>query len=203
MEQIGLTVILLAIFAAAIALVVVEPPRSSSRELGSLIARRLACVPRHPGDPCGRNPLVVAYGGAVAKTVRALALEPTPTLSGGGVGLVPVDFRRCRSRSCAIPGTREDLTASGRRVTLFTEVRDRRRSGQGLEILYWSYLPTLGWRAAIRTASADDLAAASGLRLRAREHPLLVPLETLDGRDHFRFLQGEEPPWRWRVPSRP
>jgi hypothetical protein len=31
--------------------------------------------------------------------------------------------------------------------------------------------------------------------------PKLVPLETLVGRNHFEFVAGEEPPWRWRVES--
>ena len=29
---------------------------------------------------------------------------------------------------------------------------------------------------------------------------MLVPLETLDGRNQYDFAAGEEPPWRWRVP---
>ena len=33
------------------------------------------------------------------------------------------------------------------------------------------------------------------------EVPVLVPLETLDGRNQYDFAAGEEPPWRWRVPS--
>ena len=28
-----------------------------------------------------------------------------------------------------------------------------------------------------------------------------MPLETLDGRNQYEFAPGEEPPWRWRVPS--
>jgi hypothetical protein len=32
--------------------------------------------------------------------------------------------------------------------------------------------------------------------------PVLVPLETLAGRNHYDFGSGEEPPWRWRVESR-
>ena len=202
-EQIGLTIVLAGVFATAIAMIVVEPPASSSRELGAMIARRIACVPRHPEAPCGRNPLAVAYGAPVAKAVRALAPEPVAIPAGGGVALMPVDFRRCRSRSCAEPGLRRGLTRSLRRVTLFTEVRDGRRSGRGLEIRYWSYLPSLGWRVSVEAAGREEIEAASGIRLRASDHPLLVPLETLDGRDHLRFATGEEPPWRWRVESRP
>lgn len=203
MEQIGLTMVLVCVFATAIAMIVIEPPASSSRELGAMIARRIACVPRHPDAPCGRNPLAIAYGTPVAKVVRELAPEPLATPAGGGIALLPVDFRRCRSRSCAEPGLRVGLTRSMRRVTLFTEVLDGRRAGRSLEIRYWSYLPSLGWRVSLRTAGPQEIESSSALRLRADDHPILVPLETLDGRDHLDFTVGEEPPWRWQVESRP
>ena len=31
--------------------------------------------------------------------------------------------------------------------------------------------------------------------------PALIALETLDGRNHYDFAPGEEPPWRWQVES--
>jgi hypothetical protein len=31
--------------------------------------------------------------------------------------------------------------------------------------------------------------------------PALVALETLDGRNQYEWLAGEEPPWRWGVDS--
>lgn len=201
-EQIALALVLAAVFATAIAFVTVAPPVSSSRELGSLIARRLACVPRHPDAPCGRNPLVLAYGSPVAKAVRMLAPDPLAVAAGGGVSLLPVDFRRCRSRSCALPGERSGLTASLRRVTLFTQVTDRRRSAGRVEIRYWSYLPSLGWRVTETSAGELEVEAASTLRLRRLDHPVLIPLETLDGRDHLDFSPGEEPPWRWQIAGR-
>jgi len=202
-EQIALALLLAAVFATAIAFVTVAPPASSSRELGSLIARRLACVPRHHDAPCGRNPLVLAYGSPVAKAVRMLAPDPPAVAAGGGESLLPVDFRRCRSRSCALPGSNSGLTASLRRVTLFTQVIDRRPSSGRVEIRYWSYLPGLGWRVTEASAGRLEVEAASGLRLRRLDHPVLVPLETLDGRDHLDFPSDEEPPWRWHVASRP
>jgi hypothetical protein len=61
----------------------------------------------------------------------------------------------------------------------------------------------LGWEPAERTAGADEVAAASGIRLSLEDVPALVPLETLPGRDHYLFPPGEEPPWRWSVPPRP
>lgn len=202
-EQIALALLLAAVFATAIAFVTVAPPASSSRELGSLIARRLACVPRHHDAPCGRNPLVLAYGSPVAKVVRMLAPDPPAVAAGGGESLLPVDFRRCRSRSCALPGSNSGLTASLRRVTLFTQVIDRRPSSGRVEIRYWSYFPGLGWRVTEASAGRLEVEAASGLRLRRLDHPVLVPLETLDGRDHLDFPSDEEPPWRWHVASRP
>lgn len=203
MEQIALAMVLAGVFAVSIAFIVAAPPLSSSRELGGLIARRLACVPRHPEAPCGRNPLVMAYGSSIGKLVRLLAPEPLATEAGGGATLLPVDFRRCRSRSCALPGIRPGLTASLRRVTLFTEVTDERRSLGLVHVKYWSYLPSLGWRSTTRTAGVAEIERARGLRLNRLDHPVLVPLETLDGRDHVQFTGGEVPPWRWQVASRP
>jgi hypothetical protein len=53
------------------------------------------------------------------------------------------------------------------------------------------------------TAVGDDadLAAAAAIRLNLEDDPALVPLETLAGRNHARFPRGEQPPWRWRVPT--
>lgn len=200
-EQIALALVLAAVFATAVAFVAVAPPISSSRQLGALIAGRLACVPRHPDAPCGRNPLALAYGSPIGKVVRLLAPEPTAVAAGANQSLLPVDFRRCRQRSCALPGIRPGLTASMRRVTFFTEVADRRRSTGTVEIRYWSYLPSLGWRATSRSAGEAEIEAASTLRLRVSDDPALVPLETLDGRDHIDFPRNEEPPWRWMILS--
>lgn len=181
----------------ALAAVIAAPPRRADRELGEMIARRIACVPRHP-VPCGRNPLAVAYGLPLGKVVRSLA--PVPT---GGAGPLPVDFRYCRRASCAAPGPDPGLTASGRRVTEFTSVDDRRHSGEGVRITYWLYRPGAGWQGIERLAGPAEIAAASHLRLSLDDDPALVPLETLPGRDHYAFPPVEEPPWRWAIPSRP
>jgi hypothetical protein len=193
--------------AALIALIVIAgiaalrsaPPDSASRELGGTIARRIACVPRHP-VPCGRNPLALAYGFPLGKLVRSLAPSPLAVLGPGGP-LLPVDFRRCRQASCAAPGARPGLTASNRRVTVFTSVDDARRSGGGVTVSYWSYRPGLGWELAEAAAGPAEIEAAASIRLSLEEVPALVPLETLPGRNHARFPEGEEPPWRWRIPG--
>jgi hypothetical protein len=39
-----------------------------------------------------------------------------------------------------------------------------------------------------------EIAAASRIRLNLEDDPALVPLETLPGRDHYRFPSGEELP---------
>ncbi len=186
---------------AALAALVAAPPGRDARELGEMIARRIACAPRHP-VPCGRNPLAVAYGFPLGKVVRSLAPKPAAIVGPGG-SLLPVDFRRCRRPSCAAPGSDPGLTASRRRVTVFTSVDDRRRAGGGVRVTYWLYLPTLGWQRTVRTAGAAQIAAAQSIRLRLEDDPALVPLETLPGRDHYLFPPGEEPPWRWSIASRP
>ena len=180
----------------AIAALVASPPRRGDSELGEMLARRIACAPRYP-VPCGRNPLALAYGFPLGKLVRYLAPEPA-----AAAGELPVDFRYCRQVSCAAPGDEPGLTASGRRVTQFTSVVDRRSAGGPVEITYWLYRPGLRWDRIVRTAGSAEVAAASSIRLSLEDDPALVPLETLPGRDHYPFPPGEEPPWRWSVPSR-
>jgi hypothetical protein len=197
-EYVALAALVGMMILVAIAALVAAPPRRADRELGEMIARRIACVPRHP-VPCGRNPLAVAYGFPLGKLVRSLA--PAPAVSGGA--LVPVDFRYCRRPSCAVPGSDPGLTTSGRRVTEFTSVDDRRPSGGGVRVSYWLYVPGLDWGRIVRTARPAEIAAASSIRLNLEDDPALVPLETLPGRDHYLFPPGEEPPWRWSIASRP
>jgi hypothetical protein len=192
--------LLAVLIAAGIAVLSESPPSRSARELGEVIGRRIACTPRHP-VPCGRNPLALAYGFAVGKLVRALAPGPVAALGAAGP-LLPVDFRHCRRASCALPGPREGLTASNRRVTLFSMVEDMRRAGGPVRVTYWLYRPTLGWEEVVRTAGGGEIAAAAGVRLDLDDVPGLVPLETLPGRNHYDFPASEEPPWRWRVASR-
>lgn len=196
-EQVALTLLIALLTAAGIGALAGAPPGDSARELGASIARRIACAPRHP-VPCGRNPLALAYGFPLGKLVRRLAPAPDELAT---AGLLPVDYRRCRLASCALPGPRPGLTASNRRVTLFTEVRDQRPAGGPVRITYWLYRPTLGWSALTAVAGPARIAAAAAIRLSLEDDPALVPLETLAGRNHARFGPGERPPWRWRVPS--
>jgi hypothetical protein len=86
-------------------------------------------------------------------------------------------------------------------VTSFTSVRDRRRSGGGVDVTYWMYRPGVGWDRAVRTGSATDVDRYAATPLLDSANPVLVPLETLYGRDHYDFPPGEEPPWRWKVDS--
>ena len=177
----------------AIAALVASPPRRADRELGEMLARRIACAPRYP-VPCGRSPLALAYGFPLGKLVSYLVPEPATV-----AGELPVDFRYCRQVSCAAPGDEPGLTTSNRRVTEFTSVVDRRSAGGPVRITYWLYRPGLGWERADRTAGAADVAAASGIGLSLEDDPALVPLETLPGRDHYAFSSAERPPWQWSV----
>jgi hypothetical protein len=182
---------------AGIAALAASPPRQANRELGEMIARRIACAPRYP-VPCGRNPLALAYGFPLGKLVRYLA-PPAAARSGA----MPVDFRYCRRPSCAAPGSDLGLTASRRRVSEFTSVEDLRRSGGPVRVTYWLYRPGQPWERIVRTAWGPQIESASSIRLNLEDNPALVPLETLPGRDHYLFPPGEEPPWRWSIASRP
>jgi hypothetical protein len=180
----------------AIAALVASPPRRADRELGEMLARRIACTPRYP-VPCGRNPLALAYGFPLGKLVRSLA--PVPESRGGEL---PVDFRYCRQPSCAAPGSDAGLTSSRRRLTEFTSVEDDRRSGGPVRLSYWLYRPGQGWERIVRTAGAVEIEGALHIRLNLDDDPALVPLETLPGKDHYDFPPGDDPPWRWSLPSR-
>jgi hypothetical protein len=195
-EHLGLALLIAALLLAAIAALAAGPPPRQARELGTAITRKIRCAPRLPG-PCWRDPLTEAYGRPLAGLVRSLAPAPTTR-----AGLVPVDFRYCRSQSCATPGAKLGLTASNRRVTAFTSVDDRRRATGEVEVTYWLYRPGLGWDSTVRRASAADVAAAAKTPLLETAVPRLVPLETLPGRNHYAFPRSEEPPWRWRVEGR-
>ncbi|SRR6266536_2309683 len=200
-EQVGLIMLVALLTLAAIASIAASPPDRGGRELGTAIARKLRCAPRLPG-PCWRDPLTEAYGRPLAGLVRVLAPLPVAVRGPSGLPLAPVDFRYCRSESCAAPGDRLGLTASNRRITAFTSVIDHRRAGGEVEITYWLYRPGLGWDRAVRRANSDDVAELAKTPLLESANPRLVPLETLPGRNHYAFPSREEPPWRWRVESR-
>jgi hypothetical protein len=196
-EYIALAGMIGVLIVVAIAALVASPPSRGERELGEMLARRIACTPRYP-VPCGRNPLALAYGFPVGKVVRFLA--PTPAMKGGEM---PVDFRYCRQASCAAPGSDPGLTSSRRRVTEFVSVEDSRPSGGSVRVTYWLYRPGQGWERIERTARTPEIEAASSIRLNVGDNPALFPLETLPGKNHYPFPAGEEPPWSWRLPSRP
>ncbi len=145
-EHAGITILVALALMAGIAAVGAGAD-TSGRELGSALARKIRCAAVGPG-PCWRDPLTEAYGRPVAGAVRALA--PAPVTASG---LLPVDFRRCRSRSCAVAGVDPGITSSNRRVTAFVSTVDHRPSGGPVEISYWLYRPTLGWELIQRAAT--------------------------------------------------
>lgn len=187
-EQAGLLTLVALVLIAAIAAVAAGGDVDSGRDLARAIGRKIGCAPRLP-DGCRHHPLVPAYGWPLARLARALApiLEALP--GPGGLPLAPVDFRRCRSEGCAARG----------RPTLFTEIEDRRADLGWVEVTYWMYRPGIGWARVVRRASEVDVEAASGTRVLLKDDPMLVPLETLPGRDQYDFPAGERPPWQWRV----
>jgi hypothetical protein len=193
-EYVALAGMIGILIVVAIAALVSSPPTRGERELGEMLARRIACTPRYP-VPCGRNPLALAYGFPLGKLVRSLA--PVPSAESGEL---PVDFRHCRQPSCAAPGSDPGLTATRRRVTEFVSVEDARRSGGQVRITYWLYRPGLGWERMARIAGPAEIEAASSIRLNLEDDPALIPLETLPGRDHYPFPPKDDPPWRWQIP---
>jgi hypothetical protein len=202
-EQAGLAALIALLMIAAVSALVSGPPHDGPRELGATIGRRIACAPRLP-DACRHHPLVRAYGWPLARLARALAPSPAAHPGPHGQPLVPVDFRYCRRPSCAVPRTGPGglhLTTSGRRTTVFTSFEDLRRSRGYVELTYWLYRPSLGWEQLRRRATVSDVEAASGTAVLLRDDPALVPLETLAGRNQYRFAPGERPPWQWRVPG--
>jgi hypothetical protein len=199
-EQAALAARIALLLAAAISAVAAGGEVDAGRDLAGTLGRRLACAPRLP-DACRHHPLVPAYGWPLARLVRALAPAPRARLGPSRLPLVPVDFRRCRSESCAVAAD-PHLTTSGRRTTAFTELHDNRRSSGFVEIVYWLYRPTLGWERIARRATEADVEAAAGVEVLDRDDPALVPLETLPGRNHYDFPASERPPWQWHVAGR-
>ncbi|HET7417829.1 MAG TPA: hypothetical protein VFJ61_09420 [Solirubrobacterales bacterium] len=199
-EQTALAALVALLLIAAISAVAAGGEVDAGRGLAGALGRRLACAPRLP-DGCRHHPLVPAYGWPLARLARALAPVPVALPGPSGLPLAPVDFRRCRSEGCAVAAG-PHLTASGRRVTAFTELVDRRRSEGWVEIVYWLYRPTLGWQRVARRATGADVEAAAGTEVLERDDPALVPLETLPGRNHYEFAAGERPPWQGRVGGR-
>jgi Flp pilus assembly pilin Flp len=199
-EHVGLVLLVVLLIVGAVAAFVTAPPNEATHRLGSALQRKIRCPARLP-DPCWQDPLTGAYGRAVAGAVRALAPGPSAVAGSSGLALLPVDFRYCRSESCAVPGDRPELTASNRRVTAFTAVEDQRGAGGDVRIPSWMYRPALGWDRVVRRAGSAQVDRHASTPLLESAHPVLVPLETLYGRNHYEFPRAEEPPWRWEVPS--
>jgi Flp pilus assembly pilin Flp len=198
-EQAGLVALIALLLLAAIAAVAAGGQIDAGRSLAGTISKRIACAPRLP-DACHHHPLVPAYGWPLARLARALAPPPTAIPGPTGLPLVPVDFRYCRRESCAAAGPH--LTASRRRTTAFTQIDDQRRSRGWVELTYWLYRPGLGWEGRARRATQADVEAAAAVPVLLKDDPVLVPLETLPGRNHYDFPASERPPWLWRVEGR-
>jgi Flp pilus assembly pilin Flp len=198
-EQAGLAALVALLLLAGIAAVAAGGEVDAGRRLAGAIGKKMRCGPHLP-DGCRHHPLVPAYGWPLARLTRALAPTPVALPGPSGLPLMPVDFRRCRRESCAVAAG-PHLTASRRRTTAFTELVDHRQTTGLVEVVYWLYRPTFGWERLARHATAADVEAAAGIEVLAKDDPTLVPLETLPGRNHYKFPASEQPPWQWRVDS--
>jgi len=196
-EQTGLILLLALLFAGLIGALALGGDEPAGKGVGVRLANRISCGPRQPDD-CDHHPAVTAYGWPVARLVRYLVPEPMARPGPGGINLSPVDFRWCQRSSCAVPSGKPGLTTANRRTTVFTEVR---KEDGGLEITYWLYRPGIGWEDLHRRAGPEDIEAASGTRVLLKDVPTIVPLETLDGRNHVEMPPGETPPWQWKITS--
>ncbi len=120
-EWIGLTLLVALLMAALIAAGVRVPGAGVARA----IASRLLCAAAI-ADNCGDEPmLIAAYGSGIGRLVRDHM--PSLLLERGSKGL-PVDYRRCRSTSCADGSKRGVVRRSdaGLPVTAFARVIDCR-----------------------------------------------------------------------------
>jgi len=189
--------VLLAALVACAVVAMFTVGRDDDASLASAIALKQRCAVRYP-EPCWQDPLTEAYGRGLAGAVRALAPAPAPRTGPDGTPLAGVDYRRCRQVSCAA-WAGPHLTPSNRRTTTFTSVRE---SGGAVAINYWIYRPTIGWERITEHVATAELARYAAVPLPESADPVLVPLETLLGRDDARFAPGEEPPWRGQVDSR-
>jgi len=189
-EHAAMVLLMALVAVAVIAVLTGRGPGEAS--LASQIAFKQRCAVRYPA-PCWEDPLKEAYGRALAGAIRALA--PAPAARDGLVG---VDYRRCRRASCAA-WAGPHLTASNRRTTAFTSVRE---ASDEVAIDYWIYRPTIGWELVTEHVPRSELPSYASVPLLDSADPALVPLETLLGRDDARFAAGEEPPWRGQVESR-
>ena len=203
-EHVALVLLAAAVAIAAGGAARLLAQRPGTPPLVSELLRKQRCAVRWPG-PCWQDPLTEAYGRRLAGAVRALAPAPEALPGPDGSRLVGVDFRRCRRPSCAIPlpgAAGLHLTASNRRTTAFTHVEEAGGEDGGPLIGYWIYRPTIGWQLIERRPGPAEVDALAATPLPAEADPVLVPLETLLGRDEASFPEAEEPPWRGKVESR-
>lgn len=131
-------VALVSFLALALGGLVAAGPELDGRSFGGFLVHRLACAVKG-GCRDGDAQLAAAYGVRDAALVREHApnvvYEP-------GERQLPVDYRRCRSRTCADGPDDRDAdvhrTHSGERATVFTRVI---RRGGRVYIQYWLYYP--------------------------------------------------------------
>ncbi len=157
LEYIGAVLAVALIFGSVAAL---AGDRLPGGQLARAVVGQLVCAVDR-GTDCDpgivTSPLAAAYGSELAAQLRART--PTIGFEAAEFASLPVDFRRCRERSCADTSVLGTLQHSfgGERPTIFTHVVDCRPGSPGvgasaradcsgaragyLYIQYWLYYP--------------------------------------------------------------
>jgi hypothetical protein len=133
-EWVGLLLLVSLAFGGCLA----AGPQLDGRSLGGFVAHRFVCAVKR-GCHDGHAALARAYGPRDAELARRhapnLVYEP-------GEPELPVDYRRCRSRTCSGAPDDRDLdahrTEAGRRATVFVH---RVRRGRRTYLQYFFYYP--------------------------------------------------------------
>ena len=195
-EQAGLAALIALLLVAAIAAVAADGEIDGGQDSPACSAGG------SPAPPAFPTPAITTRWSP--PTAGPSPASPAPLRPRPQAASAPPACRSSRSTSAAAAAKAARSPAGPRpgRPTAFTSIRDERRALGWVELTYWMYRPSIGWERVVRRATAADIEAAAGISVLLKDDPMLVPLETLPGRDQYEFPAGERPPWQWKIESR-